>query len=72
MDNWKVIIFHDCGELDYIDHFVSPDGEIIDFWDWPVEEDFYNSDKNLLMCWRGNGDLARLRFNQTNSADTKT
>ena len=70
-DNWKVVIFYDCGNLDYIDHFITPDGEIIDYWDWPDGEDFYTSDKNLLMCWCGNGDIERLRSNQANSANKK-
>ena len=47
-DGWKVSVFYDVGELDYIDHFVSPDGTVIDFWDWPESDD-----KSTLMSWRG-------------------
>ena len=47
-DGWKVDVFYDCGELDYINHFISPKGEVVDFWDWPESED-----KSLLINWRG-------------------
>lgn len=36
---WKVSMFYDCGDLDYIEHFVSPSGKIVDFWDWPASPD---------------------------------
>lgn len=55
-DGWKVIIFYDCGDLDYISHFISPTGEVIDFWEWPESEE-----RELLTAWRGIGDLERLR-----------
>jgi len=55
-DGWKVVIFYDCGELDYISSFINPNGIIIDFWDWPESKD-----KSILMAWRGNGDLERLQ-----------
>ena len=60
-NGWKVVIFYDGTELDYIDHFIKPDGKIINFWDWPDEPDYYNSDKHILMCWRNVGDLERLK-----------
>lgn len=47
-DGWKVDVFYDCGELDYINHFVSPEGERIDFWGWPESKD-----KSRLINWRG-------------------
>lgn len=47
-DGWKVDVFYDCGELDYINHFVSPMGEVVNFWDWPRSED-----QSLLINWRG-------------------
>ena len=53
---WKVVIFYDCGELDYIDHFVTPDGTDIEFWDLPEDDTW----KNYLINWRGVGDLERL------------
>lgn len=53
-DEWKMTIFYDVGELDYIDHFVAPDGEIVDFWDWPDLTTKWNDpDKGMLMGWRG-------------------
>jgi hypothetical protein len=69
-NGWKVVIFYDCGELDYISYFINPDGLIIDFWDWPdefevddprYEKALLSSDKNFLMNWRGVGDIERLR-----------
>lgn len=54
-DGWTVVLFYDCGELDYIDHFISPSGEKISFWDWPDSEE-----KNILMGWTCVGDLERL------------
>ena len=65
-DGWKVVIFYDCGELDYITHFINPEGDVIDFWEWPGDaynhtaKDF-NSDKNILINWRGVGDLKRMK-----------
>ena len=47
-DGWKVDVFYDCGELDYINHFISPKGEVVNFWDWPESQD-----KSLLINWRG-------------------
>lgn len=46
-DGWKVVVFYDSGDLDYIDSFVSPSGEKIDMFgagrdaliddpDWPA------------------------------------
>lgn len=55
-DSWKVIIFYDGGDLDYIDHFVSPTGEKIDFWKWPED----SLDREVLMHWRAVGDMAIL------------
>lgn len=56
-DGWKVSFFYDGDELDYIDHFVTPDGKKIDFWDWPEE----TPGRQNLINWRGVGDLERLR-----------
>jgi hypothetical protein len=53
---WKVFIFYDCGEIDYIAYFVTPCGENIDFWEWDDEHPW----RNYLMNWRGVGDLDRL------------
>jgi len=59
VDGWRVVIFYDCGSLDYISHFISPDGVAIDFWEWPNEST--NTDAQLLKSWRGIGDLDKLR-----------
>ena len=47
-DGWNVTLFYDVGELDYIDHFTKPDGEVIDFWNWPP-----SGDRDRLINWRG-------------------
>lgn len=57
-DGWKMAVFYDVGDLDYIEHFVAPDGQIIDFWDWPDitdlgEDEWCDLDKNMLMGCRG-------------------
>jgi hypothetical protein len=46
-DGWWVVVFYDCGELDYIDHFVAPDGSVVDFWEWPDSDD-----RQRLIAWR--------------------
>lgn len=57
VNGWVVRFFYDCGELDYITDFVTPNGETIDFWDWSEDHPW----KNTLMAWRSVGDLARLK-----------
>lgn len=65
-DGWKVVFFYD-GELDYIDHFISPNGERLDVWlddDHPEREKCdaaWGGQWPPIMNWRGVGDLARLR-----------
>jgi len=63
-DGWKVTFFYD-GELDYIDHFVTPDGQRLDVWlndDHPFRENAaWENGWPPIMNWRGVGDLARLR-----------
>jgi hypothetical protein len=56
-DGWRVTIFYDGGELDYIAKIHSPDGLVIDPWEWPAGA----PGGGLLRNWRGVGDLARLR-----------
>jgi hypothetical protein len=56
-DGWKVCFFYDCGDLDYIDHFVTPEGEKLD-----VFADGYQSEQwPPVMCWSGNADTERFR-----------
>lgn len=64
-DGWKVWIFYDCGELDYIDHFVSPSGEKVELWgdeidprvdDRIIEEGIFATIQN----WRSVTDTERL------------
>lgn len=53
---WKVSVFYDCGEIDSIDMFITPDGQKVDFWEWDDEHPW----KNWLIAWRCVGDLHRL------------
>ncbi len=39
-DGWQVCFFYDCGDLDYIDHFVTPAGEELE-----VFPDGYQSER---------------------------
>lgn len=57
-DEWKVVFFYDCGELDYIDHFETPDGEKLEVW---LGAEYQSEQWPPVMNWRGVGDLARLR-----------
>lgn len=45
-DGWKVNVYYDCGGLDFINHFVTPDGEVVNFWNWQDSED-----KRVLAAW---------------------
>jgi len=55
-DGWQACFFYDCGELDYIDHFISPDGQRL-----YVFPDGYQSDQSPpVMLWRGCSDTQRL------------
>jgi hypothetical protein len=41
VEGWHIGVFYDCGELDYIEYFITPEGEKVDFWKWPdiLDED---------------------------------
>lgn len=56
-DGWKVGFFYDCGELDYIDHFVTPDGKRLEVWVDEYDSEFWPP----VMNWRGVGDLKRIK-----------
>ncbi len=52
-DGWKVYAFYDVGDFDYIEHFVAPDGEIINPWDWEMGEDpNFNPEREKIIWWR--------------------
>lgn len=63
-DGWTVTIFYDGGELDYIDHFTTPDGQTIRFWDW--NEDVPG--RSSLINWRSVDDTARLTIQHPSQA----
>lgn len=54
---WQVSYFYDVGELDYIDEIRSPEGLVVDFWEWPMGA----PGAGFLRAWIRVGDLARLR-----------
>ena len=56
-NGWKVVFFYDGDELDYIDTFISPDGTVINFWEWGDGHPWFND----LFNWRCVGDLVRLK-----------
>lgn len=54
---WQVCFFYDCGELDYIDHFITPAGLPLSVW-----VDGYSSEQwPPVMNWRGTRDTERFR-----------
>lgn len=62
-DGWTVEFFYDCGELDYIDHFVSPQGGRLEIWDG-IDPRLDDGDGDgqwaTLRNWRGVDDTERL------------
>ena len=34
IDGYKLVIFNDCNQVDYVDHAIAPDGREADFDDW--------------------------------------
>lgn len=54
---WTVVFFYDAGDLDYIEKFISPEGDEVDFWAWPED----HAGREAMIAWRGVGDLNRLR-----------
>ena len=37
-DGWKVVVFYDCESFDYLDEFIAPNGQVVDFWEFPESE----------------------------------
>jgi hypothetical protein len=48
-DGWKITIFYDCGEFDYIDKIVTPEGQV---YEYPFSE-FITEDGNPIQAYRG-------------------
>lgn len=56
-DGWKVCFFYDAGQLDYIDYFITPEGEKLNVW-----PDHYISEQwPPVMNWSGVSDTERFR-----------
>jgi 2,3-bisphosphoglycerate-dependent phosphoglycerate mutase len=34
IEGYKLVIFNDCNQVDYVDHAIAPDGRAADFDDW--------------------------------------
>jgi hypothetical protein len=56
-DGWLVCFFYDCGELDYIAPFVTPDGEKLEVW----PDGYMRGRWPPVMNWRSMGDEERFR-----------
>jgi hypothetical protein len=39
IDGYKLVIFNDCDQVDYVDSATAPDGRIADFDDWWIGKD---------------------------------
>lgn len=39
IDGYKLAIFNDCNQVDYVDSATAPDGRIADFDDWMIGND---------------------------------
>jgi hypothetical protein len=39
IDGYKLAIFNDCNQVDYVDSATAPDGRIADFDDWWIGKD---------------------------------
>jgi hypothetical protein len=47
-NSWRVVVFNDCNQWDYIDQLVAPDGRLVEFEDieqWPGLADYSPSDE---------------------------
>ena len=49
---WIVCVFDDCGDFDYIDHAISPGGDVIDFDDMPRPLRYYPWASSNQKNWR--------------------
>lgn len=73
-DGWTVVVAYGDGEVKYIDSFINPEGEVVDFWKWPMlldDNGYEASDQYILMGWRQNGDMERLRARSVGRTDTR-
>jgi hypothetical protein len=37
--DWRIIVFNDCREFDYVSEATAPDGRTVDFDDWQLDAD---------------------------------
>ena len=57
VDGWKIKVFYYCEELEYIENITTPNGVVLDFWEWGSENEW----RDVLIVWRGNGDLDTMK-----------
>lgn len=50
-DGYRIVIFSDCAELDYVDHMVAPDGRRGDFDSWFAHDEQPLRLLNKLECY---------------------
>ncbi len=63
-DGWKVCFFYDCDDLDYIEHFIKPNGDVLEAW----PDDYVSEIPAPVMAWCGPGDLERMLNTPSNAA----
>ena len=54
-NGWRIVIFNDCNEWDYVDAIVAPDGRRADFDDiegWPSVSSYYPPDELIWLRYR--------------------
>lgn len=58
IDGWKITLYNDCGELDYCDECISPDGRVGTYETWSR---FGTDPVQLLSLWERGQIEARLQ-----------
>ena len=48
VDGWKVVVFNDCDDFDYIDSVVAPNGRKGEFEDWCGDGENWNQPDDIL------------------------
>ena len=37
--DWRIVVFNDCWEFDYVSRATAPDGRTVKFVDWQLDDD---------------------------------
>lgn len=65
---WKLVVFNDCDEWDYVDSIIDPSGEIAKFDDW--HEDVIDVDGRFIR-YKGGDDAQFIRNYEPNDVAKK-